>query len=161
MTIETLKTVDRPIVVLSWAPHPKALPQAVANSFIEWMQVAPVDLVVTHPEGYELAPAFIKDTPVFHDQNRAFAEADFIYTKNWSAYEPYGQTLKKDTDWQITLPKLALTNQAKFMHCLPVRRNVVVAGKVLDSPHSVVIEQAQNRLYAAQAVLKQMLENHQ
>ena len=159
LTIETTKKVERPKVVLSWAPHPKALPQAVANSFLEWMQFAPVDLSVTHPPGYELAAEFVKDTPVYHNQMEAFANADFVYTKNWSSYHAYGQTPAVPDDWQIDLPKMAITNNAKFMHCLPVRRNVVVSGKVLDSNHSIVIEQAQNRLYAAQAVLKQILES--
>ncbi|MEO0340007.1 MAG: N-acetylornithine carbamoyltransferase [Bacteroidota bacterium] len=159
ITIEELKQTARPKVVLSWAPHPKALPQAVANSFIEWMQAGEVDLVVSHPEGYELAPRFIKDTPVIYDQKEAFAGADFIYTKNWSTYEPYGQIKNTDPAWMISADKMALTNNAHFMHCLPVRRNVIVADAVIDSPKSAVIQQAGNRTYAAQAVLKTILEN--
>jgi N-succinyl-L-ornithine transcarbamylase len=159
ITIEELKKTERPKVVLSWAPHPRALPQAVSNSFIEWMQVANVDLQVTHPRGYELAPEFIKDTPVIYDQAEAFADADFIYTKNWSAFEPYGKTIPQEKDWMITAEKMALTKDAHFMHCLPVRRNVVVADSVIDSPKSAVIQQANNRTYAAQAVLKSILGN--
>jgi len=158
MTIEELKQKERPKVVLSWAPHPRALPQAVSNSFIEWMQAGAVDLVVTHPEGYDLDPAFIKNTPVTNDQRAAFEDADFIYTKNWSALEPYGKILTEDANWMITADKMALTNQAHFMHCLPVRRNVIVEDAVIDSPQSAVIQQAGNRMYAAQAVLKAILE---
>ncbi|MEM6378430.1 MAG: N-acetylornithine carbamoyltransferase [Bacteroidota bacterium] len=158
ITIEELKKTERPKVVLSWAPHPRALPQAVSNSFIEWMQAADVDLHVTHPRGYELAPEFIKDTPVIYDQAEAFTEADFIYTKNWSAFKPYGKTIPQENDWMISAEKMALTNQAHFMHCLPVRRNVIVEDAVIDSPESVVIQQAGNRTYAAQAVLKNILE---
>lgn len=159
ITIEELKKTERPKVVLSWAPHPRALPQAVSNSFIEWMQAADVDLQVTHPRGYELAPEFMKDTPVIYDQADAFAEADFIYTKNWSAFKPYGKIIPEDHDWMVTAEKMSLTNQAHFMHCLPVRRNVVVEDAVIDSPESVVIHQAGNRTYAAQAVLKMILES--
>lgn len=159
ITIEELKTKERPRVVLSWAPHPKALPQAVSNSFLEWMQAAEVELVLTHPEGYDLDPRFVKDTPVIYDQQEAFAGADFIYTKNWSALEPYGKILRDDPEWMITPEKMALTDQAYFMHCLPVRRNVVVADAVIDSDRSAVIRQAGNRTWAAQAVLKEILQN--
>ncbi len=159
MTIEEYQKKERPKVVLSWAPHPKALPQAVANSFVEWMQVADVDLTVTHPPGYELSEAFIKDTRVEYNQQKAFEGADFIYTKNWSAFTDYGRRLRVDQDWQITALKMQLTNNAFFMHCLPVRRNVVVADKVLESTQSLVIQQANNRTYAAQAVLSQLLKS--
>lgn len=159
MTIEEYKKRERPKVVLSWAPHPKALPQAVANSFVEWMQVADVDLTVTHPPGYELSEAFIKDTRVEYDQQKAFEGADFIYTKNWSAFTDYGRQLRVDQDWQITASKMQLTDNAFFMHCLPVRRNVVVADTVLESAQSLVIQQANNRTYAAQAVLSQLLKS--
>lgn len=158
MTIEELRTVDRPKVVLTWAPHPRTLPQAVPNSFVEWMQRRDVELVVTHPEGYELAPAFIGGTPVEYDQSVAFEGAHFIYAKNWSSYEPYGQRLRDDHDWMVTMEKMSVTQQAKFMHCLPVRRNVVVEDAVLDSSDSVVIQQAGNRIWSAQAVIKRMLE---
>lgn len=158
LTIGEHKKTNRPKVVLTWAPHLKPLPQAVANSFVEFMQVAEVDLTITNPQGYDLAPEFVKNTPVIHDQREAFKNADFIYAKNWSAYEPYGQILGRNEDWIINKQKMALTNQGKFMHCLPVRRNVVVADEVLDSKASLVIEQANNRTFAAQAVLKRMLE---
>jgi len=157
MTIEEHKKSLRPRVVLSWAPHPRALPQAVANSFVEWMQYADVDLVVTHPAGYELAPAFSDGVTVEYDQRKAFAGADFVYTKNWSSYTRYGQILHQDPSWMITPEKMALTNEACFMHCLPVRRNVVVADAVLDSPASLTLTQADNRAHAAQAVLLHLL----
>ena len=158
VTIEEYKKTERPKVVLTWAPHPRTLPQAVSNSFLEWMQCAPVDLVLTHPKGYELDPAFVADTPVIYDQAEAFAGADFIYAKNWSALSPYGQTLPVADDWQVNAAKMALTNEAYFMHCLPVRRNVVVSDAVIDSPQSLVLPQAGNRLYAAQAVLQRLLK---
>ncbi|MCI5084214.1 MAG: N-acetylornithine carbamoyltransferase [Saprospiraceae bacterium] len=159
MTIKEHQKQARPKVVLSWAPHPKALPQAVANSFVEWMQVADVDLVVTHPEGYELAPDFRQNVRQEYDQQKAFEGADFVYTKNWSAYSDYGQKPTVKKDWMISLEKMAWTNEAKFMHCLPVRRNVVVADAVLDSPQSIVIQQAGNRTFAAQAVLHELIKN--
>jgi N-succinyl-L-ornithine transcarbamylase len=121
------------------------------------MQVAPVDLVLTHPKGYELAPSFVKDTPVVYDQKEAFAGADFIYAKNWSPLIPYGKPQSIAEDWQVTAEKMALTDDGYFMHCLPVRRNVVVSDAVLDGPQSLVLPQAGNRLYAAQAVLQRML----
>ena len=158
VTIEELKQVERPKVVLSWAPHPRSLPQAVSNSFVEWMQAGNVDLLITNPAGYDLAPEFVKDTPVIHDQKAAFEGADFIYTKNWSSYEHYGQNVKTGLEWMITADKMALTNDAHFMHCLPVRRNVVVADAVIDSPKSAVIQQAGNRMHAAQAVLQEILQ---
>ncbi len=158
MTIQEHKPVERPRVVLSWAPHPRALPQAVANSFIEWMKHAGVDLLVTHPEGYELSEEFIAGVPVEYDQRKAFEGADFIYTKNWSCYKDYGRVIHADKQWMITAEKMALTKDAKFMHCLPVRRNVVVEDAVLDGGDSIVLEQAENRTYAAQAVLKKLLE---
>ncbi len=158
MTIEELKTRPRPKVVLTWAPHPRALPQAVANSFIEWMKMMDVALTVTHPPGYELHPAFIDGVHVEYDQRKAFEDADFIYCKNWSSYQDYGKILNQDPDWMITMDKMQRTNQGKFMHCLPVRRNIKVEDAVLDSPASVVLQQANNRTYAAQAVLKRMLE---
>lgn len=159
ITIEEHKKTDRPRVVLSWAPHPRALPQAVPNSFVEWMKRADVDLLITHPEGYELAPEFAASVSVEYDQEKAFAGADFIYAKNWSSYQQYGKVLHQDKKWMITPEKMALTNDGKFMHCLPVRRNVVVADAVLDGPWSVVLDQANNRTYAAQAVLKAILEH--
>ena len=158
LTIEELKNKPRPKVVLTWAPHPRALPQAVANSFVEWMQLQDYELVVTHPKGYELAPEFMGNVKVEYDQKKAFEGADFIYAKNWASYTDYGQILSKDFSWTVDSEKMALTNNAKFMHCLPVRRNVVVSDDVIDSPNSVVVQQAANRLVTAQAVLKMILE---
>ncbi len=157
ITIEELKPKPRPKVVLTWAPHVKALPQAVPNSFAEWMNAADVDFVITHPKGYELAPEFVGDAKVTYNQEEAFADADFIYAKNWSSYQDYGKILNQDPAWMVTMDKMKLTNNAKFMHCLPVRRNVVVEDAVLDSPHSVVVQQAGNRIWAAQVVIKQLL----
>ncbi len=157
LTIMEHKVVERPKVVLTWAPHPRALPQAVANSFVEWMQAIACDLVVAHPEGYDLADTFAAQATITHDQAEALAEADFVYAKNWSSYQHYGQILHQDRAWTLTPHKMALTKQAKFMHCLPVRRNVVVTDAVIDSPASLVLEQAENRIYAAQAVLTAQL----
>ncbi len=157
LTVNEYQTKERPKVVLSWAPHPKALPQAVPNAFVEWMQAGDVDLVVTHPKGYELAPEIIKQTRVEYEQDKAFEGADFIYAKNWSSYEQYGQILSKDPSWTITEEKMKLTNSARFMHCLPIRRNIIATDAVIDN--SIVIPQAENRLYTAQLVLKKMLES--
>lgn len=157
VTIREHQKIERPKVVLTWAPHPKALPQAVANSFAEWMIAADIDLTITHPKGYELSKDFIGNTPIEYNQNKAFKGADFIYTKNWSSFHDYGKILKNNSDWMITPDKMALTNDAYFMHCLPVRRNVVVADAVLDSPKSLVIQQSNNRTYAAQAVLRKLV----
>lgn len=158
-TIMEQKKVDRPKVVLTWAPHPRALPQAVPNSFVEWMKVANVDLVVTHPKGYDLAPEFMKGVHYEPDQNKAFEGADFIYAKNWSSYTEYGKILSQDGSWTVDEAKMALTNEAKFMHCLPVRRNMIVTDGVIDSPQSIVIEEAANRVVSMQVVLKRMLQN--
>ncbi|MCL4484719.1 MAG: N-acetylornithine carbamoyltransferase, partial [Bacteroidetes bacterium] len=160
LTIEEFRKKPRPKVVLTWAPHPKALPQAVPNSFVEWMRQTDYELVVTHPQGYELAPEFMGDLKVEYDQNKAFEGADFIYAKNWSAYGQYGKILSKDRDWTVTIEKMKLTNQAKFMHCLPVRRNMIVTDEVLDSDLSIVVKEAENRVYSAQTVLKMILENN-
>ncbi|MFK5958053.1 MAG: N-acetylornithine carbamoyltransferase [Lutibacter sp.] len=159
ITIEENKIINKPKVVLSWAPHPKALPHAVANSFVEMMQLQDVDFVITHPEGYELNPEITKNSMIEYNQEKAFENADFIYVKNWSSYKEYGQVLKTDSEWMITANKMKLTNNAKFMHCLPVRRNVVVTDEVIDSKNSIVIEQANNRTYSAQIILKKILEN--
>ena len=156
ITIEELKTTPKPKVVLSWAPHPKALPHAVANSFIEIMQTINVDFTITHPEGYELNSDIVKNTPVIYNQEEAVKDADFVYVKNWSNYKDYGKVSSQDSNWMMTQKKL---QTAKFMHCLPVRRNVVVEDAVLDSDQSIVIEQSNNRTYAAQLVLKKILEN--
>ena len=155
ITISELTEKPKPKVVLSWAPHPKALPQAVANSFVEMMHNLEVDLTITHPKGYELNEAVTKDTTIIYNQEEALKDADFVYVKNWSSYNDYGKVLHQDKSWLMTKEKLG---NAKFMHCLPVRRNVVVEDAVLDSEQSIVIQQANNRTYAAQIVLKQILE---
>ncbi|WP_340157128.1 acetylornithine carbamoyltransferase [uncultured Maribacter sp.] len=158
ITLEEHNFKNNPKVVLSWAPHPRALPHAVANSFVQMMQKQHADFVITHPEGYELDPNITKDCTIEHDQEKALENADFVYVKNWSSYTDYGQIKSQDPNWQMTLKKLG---KAKFMHCLPVRRNVVVADEVLDSDQSLVIEQANNRTYAAQLVLKKILESNE
>jgi N-succinyl-L-ornithine transcarbamylase len=155
ITLEEHRSQSRPKVVLTWAPHPKPLPHAVANSFIQIMQRMPVDLSIVHPEGYELNDRIVGNTPVHYDQANALKGADFVYAKNWSSYKEYGQVLLEDPDWMVTPEKL---DNAKFMHCLPVRRNVVVQDAVLESIQSLVVEQANNRTYAAQLVLKKLLE---
>jgi N-succinyl-L-ornithine transcarbamylase len=157
ITIEELKTKAKPKIVLTWLPHFKPLPQAVANSFAEWVNKTDYEFVITHPEGYELAPEYAGNAPIIYDQNEAFAGADFIYAKNWSSYKDYGKILTEDSSWKITSEKMALTNQAKFMHCLPVRRNLKVDDAVLDGSNSVVIQQAGNRVWSVQAVLKKIL----
>lgn len=152
----------RPKVVLTWAPHVKPLPQAVPNSFSEWMSRAQqeglIDFVITHPEGYELAEEFREGATIIHNQEEALADADFIYVKNWSAYQDYGKILTDGKGWMLDNEKLKLTNNAKVMHCLPVRRDLELSSEILDGPNSLVIQEAGNRVWAAQAVLKQMLE---
>ena len=163
ITIEEYKETKRPKVVLTWAPHPKALPQAVPNSFAEWMNAADVDFVVTHPEGYELDPQFVGDAKVEYDQMKAFEGADFVYAKNWSCPgvtrpEDYGKILSQDMSWTVSDRQMAVTNNAHFMHCLPVRRNMIVTDDVIESPRSLVIPEAANREISATVVLKRMLE---
>ena len=155
ITISELKTTSRPKVVLTWAPHPKALPHAVANSFIKIMKEIDVDLLITHPKQYELNSNITKGVPVSYNQDEALKDADFVYAKNWSNYHDYGKIVSVDENWMLTNEKLG---NAKFMHCLPVRRNVVVEDAVLDGENSLVIEQANNRTYAAQIVLKNILK---
>lgn len=159
----TIAMPARPKVVLTWLPHFKALPQAVANSFCEWMNplanAGEIEFVVTHPPGYELAPEYVGNARVEYNQDKAFEGADFIYGKNWSSYAQYGQVLNQDPSWMVTMDKMNLTNTGKFMHCLPVRRNMKVSDAVLDSPQSLVIEQAANREWSAQAVLREILLN--
>lgn len=161
ITIEEYKKTQRPKVVLTWAPHPKALPQAVPNSFADFMNEADVDFVITHPEGYELDPKFVRGANVEYDQDKALAGADFVYAKNWAAYtDPnYGKILSKDRSWTVTTEKMALTNNAYFMHCLPVRRNMIVSDDVIESPQSIVIQEAANREISAQTVIKRILES--
>ena len=161
ITIEEHKTCERPKVVLTWAPHPKALPQAVPNSFAEWMNETDYDFVIANPEGYDLAPEFVGKAKVTHNQDEALKDADFVYAKNWSAYEGdnYGKVLSTDRSWTITTEKMALTNNAFFMHCLPVRRNMIVSDDVIESPRSLVIPEAANREISAEVVLKRILES--
>ncbi len=156
-TIQEHNTKVRPRVVLSWTPHPKALPQAVANSFVEFIQHLEVELVLTHPEGYELSPDFVAGVKIEYNQDKALEGADFVYAKNWSSFTSYGKVLRQDSQWTITEKKMQLTDNAKFMHCLPVRRNVVVSDAVLDSPQSLVLQQAENRVFSVQYILQQLL----
>ncbi|MBO4757712.1 MAG: N-acetylornithine carbamoyltransferase [Bacteroidales bacterium] len=163
ITIEEHKERKRPKVVMTWAPHPRALPQAVPNSFAEWMNAADVDFVITHPEGYELDPRFVGQAKVEYDQMKAFEGADFIYAKNWSCPgvtnpADYGKILSKDMGWTVDAAHMAVTNNAQFLHCLPVRRNMIVSDEVIDSPRSLVIPEAANRVVSAQVVMKRMLE---
>ena len=163
ITIEEYKTVKRPKVVMTWAPHPRALPQAVPNSFAEWMNAADVDFVITHPEGYVLDPKFVGPARVEYDQMKALEGADFVYAKNWSCPgvtrpADYGKILSKDMSWVVDEAHMAVTNNAYFMHCLPVRRNMIVSDGVIDSPRSIVIPEAANRVVSAQVVMKRMLE---
>ncbi|HOG41011.1 MAG TPA: N-acetylornithine carbamoyltransferase [Bacteroidales bacterium] len=159
ITIEEYKRTERPRVVLTWAPHPKALPQAVSNSFAEWINAKGYELVITHPKGYELADEFIGKATVEYDQEKAFEGADFIYAKNWSAYRNpnYGKVLHMDHSWCVDSRKMSLTNDAYFMHCLPVRRNMIVTDDVIESPNSIVIPQAANRVVSAQVIIKELL----
>lgn len=161
ITIEEYKKKDKPKVVLTWAPHPKALPQAVPNSFAEGLNMTDYEFVIANPEGYDLAPEFVGNARVTHDQDEALKGADFVYAKNWSAYEGdnYGKVLCKDMSWTITSEKMALTDNAYFMHCLPVRRNMIVSDDVIESPQSLVIPEAANRVVSAQTIMKEMLKS--
>ena len=161
LTIDEHKKTAKPKVVVTWAPHPKALPQAVPNSFDEVINMTDYEFVITHPEGYELDPEFVGRAKVEYDQRKAFEGADFIYAKNWSAYsgENYGKVLCSDRDWTVDAEKMALTNNAFFMHCLPVRRNMIVTDEVIESPQSLVIPEAANRVVSAQTILKEILKS--
>jgi len=160
ITIEEYKKTKRPKVVLTWAPHPRALPQAVPNSFADFMNEAEVDFVITHPKGYELADKFVRGARVEYDQMKAFENADFIYAKNWAAYSDpnYGKILSTDRSWTVSARQMAVTNNAYFMHCLPVRRNMIVTDDVIESPQSIVIPEAANREISAQWVIKKIIE---
>lgn len=158
ITIDEYKATARPKVVLTWAPHPKALPQAVPNSFAQWMNAADVDFVIANPEGYDLDSQFTGNARIEHNQLKALEGADFVYAKNWSSYEQYGKILSKDASWTVGTKQMAVTNNAYFMHCLPVRRNMIVTDEVIDSPRSLVIPEAANRVVSAQVVMKRMLE---
>ena len=159
ITIEEYKTVERPKVVLTWAPHPRALPQAVPNSFAEGLNLTDYEFVITHPHGYELDPSFVENAKVEYDQDKAFEGAHFIYAKNWAAYsgDNYGKVLSTDRSWTVDSRKMALTDNAYFMHCLPVRRNMIVTDDVIESERSIVIPEAANRVVSAQTVLKEIL----
>lgn len=159
ITIEEYKNKERPKVVMTWAPHPRALPQAVPNSFAEWMNAAGYEFVITHPEGYELDEQFVGNAIVEYDKEKAYRDADFIYAKNWSAYRDpnYGKILSTDRSWTVDSAKMALTRNAYFMHCLPVRRNMIVTDEVIESAQSIVIPEAANRVVSAQTVLKEIL----
>jgi N-succinyl-L-ornithine transcarbamylase len=157
---ETFKGSGKPKVVLSWAPHVKALPQCVANSFAQWIGAwGEADLVITHPEGYELDEKFTQNTAIITNQDAALKDADYVYVKNWSSYQDYGKIITADKSWMLTNKKLSLTNNARVMHCLPVRRNVELSEEVLDSSNSLVTRQAGNRIWAAQAVLSEILKS--
>jgi len=150
----------KPKIVLTWAPHVKALPQAVPNSFAQWVNAwGKADFVITHPEDYELDEKFTRGATITHDQDAALKDADFIYVKNWSTYNDYGKIYTNDPEWMMTNEKLKPTNNAKVMHCLPVRRNVELSDEILDGPNSVVTQEASNRVWAAQAVLAELLRN--
>jgi N-succinyl-L-ornithine transcarbamylase len=153
-------TGRRPKIVLTWAPHVKALPQCVGNSFAQWVNAwGKADFVITHPEDYELDPQFTKGANITHDQDNALKDADFVYVKNWSTYQDYGKIYCNDPEWMLTNEKLRLTNHAKVMHCLPVRRNVELSDEILDGPSSIVTREASNRVWAAQAVLAEILRS--
>jgi N-succinyl-L-ornithine transcarbamylase len=161
ITIEEYRKKPHPKVVMSWAPHPKALPQAVPNSFADFMNEADVEFVITHPKGYELAPEFVRNAHIEYDQMKAFEGADFVYAKNWAAYQDpnYGKIICTDRSWTVSSRQMAVTNNAYFMHCLPVRRNMIVTDEVIESPQSLVIPEAANREISAEVVIKRMLES--
>jgi len=159
ITIEETKKVKKPKVVLTWAPHPRALPQSVGNSFAQWINQTEYEFVIANPEGFNLNPDCTQSAQIVHDPDEAYKGADYIYAKNWSSYEDYGKIGPQDSNWMVDERKMALTNNAKFMHCLPVRRNLVVSDAVIESEHSIVVQEAGNREWAAQAVLKELLSN--
>ncbi len=159
LTIEEHRQKERPKVVMTWAPHPRALPQAVPNSFAEGLSMTDFDFVIANPEGYDLAPEFTRGIRVTHNQDEALEGADFVYAKNWASYQHYGQVLSKDMGWTVTREKMALTNDAFFLHCLPVRRNMIVSDEVIEGPRSLVIPEAANRVVSAQTVLKMILQD--
>ncbi|MCB0667216.1 MAG: N-acetylornithine carbamoyltransferase [Saprospiraceae bacterium] len=158
-TIREHRKTERPRVLLTWAPHPRALPQSVPNSFAEWTLAQDYDLVIAHPEGYDLDPRFTQGATIMHDPDTAYEGVDFVYAKNWSSYQEYGKILDRNPTWMVDAKKMSKTNNAFFMHCLPVRRNVVVADDVIDSKQSLVIQQSNNRTFAAMAVLRNIITN--
>jgi N-succinyl-L-ornithine transcarbamylase len=152
---------SKPKIVLTWAPHVKPLPQCVANSFSQWVNAwGKADFVITHPEDYELSEEFTKGATITHNQNEALKDADFVYVKNWSTFNDYGKIYESDPRWMLTNKKLELTNNARVMHCLPVRRNVELSDEILDGPNSIVTQEASNRIWAAQAVLSEILKSN-
>jgi N-succinyl-L-ornithine transcarbamylase len=158
---ETFKEKRKPKIVLTWAPHVKALPQCVANSFSQWVNAwGKADFVIAHPEDYELDAKFTNGAAITHDQDEALKDADFVYVKNWSTYTDYGKIYNNDPEWMLTNEKLKLTNSARVMHCLPVRRNVELSDEILDGPSSIVTQEASNRVWAAQAVLADILQSN-
>ncbi|GHS85678.1 ornithine carbamoyltransferase [Bacteroidia bacterium] len=159
ITIEEYKKTAKPKVLMTWAPHPNALPQAVPNSFAEWINATDYELVIAHPEGYELDPQFVQNAKVEYDVEKAYQGADFVYAKNWSVYaeKNYGQVINKDRKWTVDTRKMAMTNNAYFMHCLPVRRNMIVTDDVIEAPTSIVIPEAANRVVSAQMVIREIL----
>ena len=157
---ENWKENRKPKVVLTWAPHIKALPQAVANSFAEWMCKADVDFVITHPKSFELKDSFTQGATIMYDQNEALKDADFVYVKNWSTYNDYGKLFSNSENWLLDNERMKITNNAKVMHCLPVRRNVELSDELIDGENSLIQQQAGNRLFAAQTVLKKLIENN-
>jgi N-succinyl-L-ornithine transcarbamylase len=158
--LESSPKIVKPKIVLTWAPHVKPLPQCVANSFAQWINAwGAAEFVITHPEDYELDSKFTQGAQIIHDQEQALKNADFVYVKNWSTYRDYGKMYTNDPEWMLTTKKLSLTNKARVMHCLPVRRNVELSDEVLDGPNSVVTQQAGNRVWAAQAVLSEILKS--
>ena len=159
VTIREQLFTKRPKIVLTWAPHPKAVPHAVGNSFTKMAQKLDAEFVITQPKGYELNPKITRNTPIIYNQEKALEGADLVYAKNWCSYNDYGKILRTDEEWMITAEKMKLTNDAKFMHCLPIRRNIVATDDVLDDSTSLIIEQANNRTFAAQWVLKKIIEN--
>lgn len=158
---ETYKGTAKPKIVLSWAPHVKALPQCVANSFAQWINAwDKAEFIIAHPKGYELDKSFTGNATIVHEQDEALEAADFVYVKNWSAYHDYGKIISTGSDWMLTDKKISKTNHAKIMHCLPVRRNVELSDEILDGPNSLVTQQAGNRVWAAQAVLAEILKSN-
>ena len=158
--LQNTPSITKPKIVLTWAPHVKPLPQCVANSFAQWVNAwGKADFVITHPEDYELDPRFTNGARILHNQDAALKDADFVYVKNWSTYRDYGKMYTNDPEWMLTNEQLLLTNQAKVMHCLPVRRNVELSDEVLDGPHSIVTQQAGNRVWAAQSVLSEIIKS--
>ena len=158
ITIKENMPKHKPKVVLTWAPHPKALPHAVGNSFTRMINHIDADYYIAQPEGYELDSRITKNAKITYNQSEALENADFVYAKNWASYSNYGQILKTDNEWMLTKEKMKITNNAKFMHCLPVRRNIIVSDEVLDNKNSLVIQQANNRTFAAQSVIKLLID---